>query len=62
MEIKSERAPYEYQPISDEIVPPGKKFYHGTQITLTDLAKAEPGGGSELNIYGPGLYLTDNPK
>ena len=63
-QLKDERDPFEYQytPLTSETVPPSKRFYHGTQSTLTDLEEAQPLSGSELNIYGPGLYLTDNPN
>lgn len=57
------QAPYEYAPLEAGAVPEGKKFYHGTQSNLTNIAEAEPTSGySEVNLYGPGLYLTDNPN
>lgn len=54
---------YKYEPLAHDTVPAGKTFYHGTPHGLTELKDADPVGFSgELNIYGPGLYLTDNPK
>ncbi|HEV7674371.1 MAG TPA: 2'-5' RNA ligase family protein [Candidatus Angelobacter sp.] len=54
---------YKYEPLTHEELPGGKTFYHGTPHGLTELKEADPVGFSgELNIYGPGLYLTDNPK
>ena len=54
---------YEYAPIDVNQSVEGKIFYHGTKSDLSALSKAEVTATSSVNnLYGEGLYLTDNPE
>lgn len=49
--------PLETSEISD------KTFYHGTKAKIKNINEADPEVyGKETALYGPGLYLTDNPR
>lgn len=51
---------YRHVPLSDDLS--GKTFYHGTASGLGTIDAAEPAAGNPNSLYGPGLYLTDDPK
>lgn len=56
-----EKPLYAYEPM-DVSKPAGKMFFHGTKSDLTKLSDADVYGKSSVkNLYGEGLYLTDNP-
>jgi hypothetical protein len=53
--------PYEYVPHEGSVV--GKEFYHGTKSALKSLKDSSATDFSQPgNLYGNGVYLTDNPE
>lgn len=54
---------YKYEPMDVTRPTEGKVFYHGTKGALEKLSDADVYGQSSVkNLYGEGLYLTDNPE
>ena len=39
-----------------------KRFYHGTERVYPDFEMGRSGTGAGGNLYGPGIYMTDNPE
>lgn len=61
--IESIDLDYVYKPINIEDNTEGKVFYHGTQGDIVKLSDADVFQFSNVrNLYGEGLYLTDNPN
>lgn len=54
---------YRYEPMDVSQPTAGKVFYHGTKANISKLSDADVYGRSSFsNLYGEGLYLTDNPN
>lgn len=52
---------YKYEPMDVSKSVEGKTMYHGTSGTMNKLSEADPiSMSSTKNLYGEGLYLTDN--
>lgn len=54
---------YVYAPLDVDQPTGGRVFYHGTKATMERLSDADVYSTSKVeNLYGEGLYLTDNPN
>jgi hypothetical protein len=57
------QTPYVYKPMDVSEPTEGKVFYHGTKAPIDRLSEADVYQFSKVeNLYGEGLYLTDNPN
>lgn len=54
-------AGYKYSPLDVSKSVDKKVFYHGTKGSFDTLSNADPDVLSAKSLYGPGIYLTDNP-
>lgn len=63
MKEQQQTEPYNYTPMDLTQPTEGKVFYHGTKSGMTKLSEADVYQfSSAMNLYGEGLYLTDNPN